>query len=97
MKVLGTESANRHCQYSFDELDQSLNHIGLAENVKDSVYKILAAILHLCNLEFDDDAKILNDTALYDAAKLLKLDPVELRNVLTYREFKTRAENSSIL
>lgn len=100
MKVLPTKNSNLPCQYSFDELDQSLNHIGLVENVKHRVYQVLAAILHLLNLEFGEDlaqrAAVLNDAHLNDGARLLKLDSAELKHALTNRKFKTNVENSSI-
>lgn len=101
LKVLATRDSDFPCQYSFDELDQSLNHIGLAENVKVSVYKVLAALLHLCNLEFVDDlcqnAKISNDEPSNVAARLLKIDCGELKHALVNRQIKTCAENTSIL
>lgn len=100
LKVLAAADSNHPYQYTFDELDQSLNFIGLTENAKDSIYNVLAAILHLCNLEFHEDfsqnAKISNDAPLNHVARLLELDPEELRHVLTSREFKTCAENSPI-
>lgn len=99
LKVLGAKKSN--VPYSFEELDQYFNHIGLDKNVRESVYKVLAAILHLCNLEFHEDtsqnAKILYEVPLSIAAKLLKVDFNELKNALTIRQFKTRAESSSIL
>lgn len=101
LKVLDAEETNIPCQYSFDELDQSLNHIGLTINAKGSVYNILAAILHLCNLEFHEDtsqnAKISNDAPLNDAARLLKIDADELRQALINRQFKAFTQSSPIL
>lgn len=100
MKVLKGVTSHHTSQYSFDDLDQSLDNIGLVESVKYSVYKVLAAILHLCNLEFGEDvsqhAKILNDDPLNTAAKLLELSSDELKHALTNRQFKTRAEVSFI-
>lgn len=75
--------------------------MGLSKVVKQSIYELLAAILHLCNLEFDDDssqnAQILNVASLNEAARLLKLDSTEIVEVLTKQTFKTRVEASSIL
>lgn len=100
LKILSAADSNHPYQYGFDELDQSLNLMGLTENVKNSMYSVLAAILHLCNLEFHEDssqnAKISDDAPLSTVARLLALDPEELRNVLISREFKTRAENLPI-
>lgn len=100
LKVLAPRNANHSSQYSFDDLDHSLDHMGLSEIVKQMVYEVLAAILHLCNVEFDDDlsqnAQILNIASLNNAAKLLMLDPAELADALTNQIFKTRAETSCI-
>lgn len=100
IKALKGGESHLPSQYSFDDLDQSLTNIGLVESAKDSVYKVLAAILHLCNLEFDEDvcqhAVISNDAPLNTAAKLLKLSSDELKHALTNRQFKTRAEVSFI-
>lgn len=85
--------ASQSSQYNFDDLDYSLDHMGFSKIEKQMIYEVLAAILHLCNLEFNDDpAQILTTAPLINAANLLKLDANELYEALTNQTFKTRTD-----
>lgn len=66
-------------------------------DIANIVYEIIAAILHLCNLDFDEDSSgnayisddVLSNESLSFAAQLLQIDPVELEETITNRKFKT--------
>ncbi|XP_055307272.1 myosin heavy chain 95F-like [Sitodiplosis mosellana] len=99
-RVLAPKNANHLSPYNFDDLNHSLDEMDLSKAAKEMIYGILAAILHLCNLEFSDDsyehAEILNVASLNFAARLLKLDSDELSEALTKQKLKTVAETSCI-
>ncbi|XP_075971865.1 myosin heavy chain 95F jaguar [Anticarsia gemmatalis] len=77
----------------FERLHQALSRVGLTEEEKRSVYGVVAAVLHLGNVEFEEDTgprggcKVLPDSepALATAAQLLGVDPGELRMALVSR------------
>lgn len=77
-------------------MDRSLDDVGVSDILKQSIFETLAGILHLCNLEFEENslqhAQILNIDSLNQAARLLKLDFSELLDALTTKQFKTRLE-----
>lgn len=100
LKVLPPRNTSHSSQYNFDDLDHSFDQMGLSKVDKQFIYEVLAAILHLCNMEFDEDSsqhsQILNYASLNDAARLLKLDSTELVDALTKQKFKTCVETSCI-
>lgn len=74
----------------FNEIDKILGDSQHFGDKKMNFYKILAAILHLGNIEFDDsdnEAKISksSETHIQSAAKLLNVPIDELRNVFLSR------------
>lgn len=77
----------------FNELDNALTELGLQENRRNEIYRHLAALLHLGNIDFEnnDDNKsfITSDTysSLEYAANLLSIDVVELKNVFLERKY----------
>lgn len=86
---------------TFEELDRALKSIGV--NV-DAIYEAVAAILHLCNIQFGEDSSknstILNNTfskqALFMAAKLLQTDVNRLIYALTNQEIKAGSESNTL-
>lgn len=74
-------------------IDKSLNLIGLSKDAKFSVYKLLAAILNLGNIEFVESS---NGLCVSDASKrflnnvatLTKLTSIDLETSLLTRTIK---------
>jgi len=77
---------------AFQELQKSLEIIGLCGTQTKAMFRILAGLLHLGNIKFKGDSEAIVDmcasssTALDMAAKLLGLKPDELRNELVMKE-----------
>uniref|UniRef100_A0A336N3K1 CSON010499 protein n=1 Tax=Culicoides sonorensis TaxID=179676 RepID=A0A336N3K1_CULSO len=78
----------------FQELDQALARLGITEEHKNSIYALVAAVLHLGNIRFEenpDDTRggcrvsSNGEQALTITAKLIGLDTFELRTALTSR------------
>ncbi|XP_034830181.1 myosin heavy chain 95F isoform X1 [Maniola hyperantus] len=77
----------------FQRLHQALSRVGLSEAEKKSLYSVVAAVLHLGNVEFEEEGgarggcRVSPDTesALATAASLLGVDPGELRMALVSR------------
>ncbi|KAJ2952022.1 hypothetical protein O0L34_g4282 [Tuta absoluta] len=77
----------------FGRLNQALKRVGLSEAEIKSVYSVVAAVLHLGNVQFEDDGgakggcRVTPDSepALATAATLLGVDPGELRMSLVSR------------
>ncbi|XP_071051192.1 myosin heavy chain 95F isoform X2 [Onthophagus taurus] len=78
----------------FNNLDLALGRIGLNEEERTQVYVMVAAVLHLGNVEFEDDpddtrggcrVKQSKEKSLIIASKLLGIDHVELKQALTSR------------
>lgn len=78
---------------NFDFINNNLDHLGIRENDKTSIYFILSAILNLGNIQFESD-DINNDRCfvtneshkfLSNAAFCLKVDETELEDALISR------------
>ncbi|XP_045535072.1 myosin heavy chain 95F isoform X1 [Papilio machaon] len=77
----------------FQRLHQALSRVGLTEEEKRSVYSVVAAVLHLGNVEFEEDGGARggcsvaqhSEPALAAAAHLLGVDAAELRMALVSR------------
>ncbi|XP_046963537.1 myosin heavy chain 95F isoform X1 [Vanessa cardui] len=77
----------------FQRLHQALSRVGLSEAEKKSVYSIVAAVLHLGNVQFEEEGGARggcgvaprSEPALAAAAALLGVDPAELRMALVSR------------
>lgn len=78
----------------FTILDQALGRLGLSDAEKLQIYTMVAAVLHLGNVEFEDNPEDTRggcrvvkskETALNTASKLLGIDPSELTQALESR------------
>ncbi|XP_072939732.1 myosin heavy chain 95F [Epargyreus clarus] len=77
----------------FQRLHQALSRVGLSENERLAVYGVVAAVLHLGNIQFEEDSgarggcKVApaGESALGAAAAALGVDPAELRMALVSR------------
>lgn len=83
----------------FQDLDQALTRLGLSEAQKFEIYGLVAAVLHLGNVSFEDnpeDAKggcrvaTSSERAITITAKLIGLDPSELRQALVSRVMQSK-------
>uniref|UniRef100_A0A336MXX6 CSON008982 protein n=1 Tax=Culicoides sonorensis TaxID=179676 RepID=A0A336MXX6_CULSO len=83
----------------FQELDQALARLGITEEHKNSIYALVAAVLHLGNIRFEenpDDTRggcrvsSNGEQALTITAKLIGLDTFELRTALTSRIMQSK-------
>lgn len=84
----------QNCQLEFARVDQVFNALGFTEENKITIFKLLASILHLGNVEFgngnDDRAQIMESSEKHIdfAAKLLDLSSHELKKALLERSMK---------
>ncbi|XP_053603321.1 myosin heavy chain 95F isoform X2 [Plodia interpunctella] len=77
----------------FQRLHQALSRVGLTDAEKKGVYSVVAAVLHLGNIEFEEDSgprggcgvKPSSEQSLATAAQLLGVDSGELRMALVSR------------
>lgn len=78
----------------FNTMDQALSRLGLSDTQRHEIYGLVAAVLHLGNITFEDDPKdarggcqiaVSSEKSLTVAAKLLGVDPTELRQALVSR------------
>lgn len=79
---------------NFIELDKALTHIGVHENGRLQIYSTVAAVLHLGNIEFEENPEdtrggcrvaSTKEKSLFTASKLLEIDPNELKQALVSR------------
>ena len=72
----------------FKEVEQAMRSVGFEENEVKSIWRMMAAILHLGNVEFEEDgesATITNEAVLLRVAKLLDVDIAAAKDALTTR------------
>ncbi|KAG5673983.1 hypothetical protein PVAND_003979 [Polypedilum vanderplanki] len=83
----------------FKELDQALSRIGLNESMRTEIYGIVAAVLHLGNIAFEENpedtrggCRIMQEAeiSLEIASKLIGCDSFELRQALTSRVMQSK-------
>lgn len=83
----------------FKELDQALSRIGLNESMRVDIYSIVAAVLHLGNIVFEENPEDsrggcritqVSEKTLEIGAKLIGCDPYELRQALTFRVMQSK-------
>ncbi|UJR27958.1 hypothetical protein I4U23_009216 [Adineta vaga] len=88
----------------FNECDQSMTQMGLTEQEKLNIYSTVAAVLHLGNINFEDDpestkggCKVTRTTeqSLTITGEMLGLDQRDLRNALITRILMTKTTSSS--
>lgn len=81
-----------------------MSQMGLSEKDKFNIYSTVAAVLHLGNINFEDDpestkggCKITRTTeqSLLITAEMLNVDQRDLRNALTTRILMTKTTSSS--
>ena len=83
----------------FKSLDQALSRLGLNDFQKYEIYSLVAAVLHLGNIIFEenpDDVKggcklsPFSEKSLTITAKLIGVDPFELRQALISRVMQSK-------
>lgn len=83
----------------FMELDQALSRIGCNEGWRNEIYSLVAAVLHLGNITFEDNpedtrggCRVMQETekSLEIAAKLIGCDSFELRQAMTSRVMQSK-------
>lgn len=84
----------------FNETLNAMKSIGMSEDEIESIFGIVAAVLHLSNIEFDSEdeeqAEIVDleaIRALQTAAGLLGCDQTRLRFALTSRTIQTKGNS----
>ncbi|KAG1714829.1 Unconventional myosin-VI [Nymphon striatum] len=84
----------------FSYTDRALSHIGIDEKERMNIYGVVAAVLHLGNIKFEDDPEdsrggckvsscSLSELSLTIAANLIGVDKDELRSCLLSRVMQT--------
>jgi myosin heavy subunit len=80
----------------FEEMDGSLEHCGFSDEERESIYYILAGILHLGNVEFDttgsDNSNVRDKHVVETCADMFMVDPTTLRTKLITQLIKVRGE-----
>ncbi|XP_067001655.2 myosin-IIIb isoform X2 [Anabrus simplex] len=85
----------------FKQLKSGFRLLGFQEEEVDTVYRIIAAILHLGDLEFgevvsqdntDNKSRVVDLAPLHRASRLLGLEPSDLLEALTSNSVVTRGE-----
>lgn len=76
----------------FDEMAECMHSLGFADEERDSVFRLLAAVLHLGDLEFEEHGKdggcIISDSGLGEqVGQLLNVDIQGLNKVFQYKTF----------
>ncbi|CAF0806431.1 unnamed protein product [Adineta steineri] len=88
----------------FNQCDQSMTQMGLTEQNKLDIYSTVAAVLHLGNINFEDDPESTKggcrisyktEQSLITTAEMLGLDQRDLRNALVTRILMTKTTSSS--
>jgi myosin VI len=83
----------------FKELDQALGRLGLSEVNRIEVFGLVAAVLHLGNITFEENPEDtrggcrvtqISEKTLTIAAKLIGCDPFELRQALVSRVMQSK-------
>lgn len=75
--------------FSFEDVDVSLDHLGLSKDEKKHVYAVLSSILNLGNIEFettdDEQCCVTRESEMFlnNAAQLLDIDKLILKDALT--------------
>ncbi|XP_076642841.1 myosin heavy chain 95F jaguar isoform X2 [Halictus rubicundus] len=82
----------------FNAIDQALTRLGLTEVERMEIYTMVAAVLHLGNVMFEDNPEdtkggsricTSSEKAVFMTAKLLGVDPEELRQALVSKVMQT--------
>jgi myosin-6 len=88
----------------FIECDQSMDQMGLSTQDKINIYSTVAAVLHLGNINFEDDpestkggCKVTSTTeqSLGITSEMLGLNVRDLRNALITRVLMTRTTSNN--
>lgn len=83
----------------FSALDKALTRLGLSDNDKFAIYALVAAVLHLGNISFEDmpddvrggcQVSDSSEKSLKLSAQLLGLDEFELRQALVSRVMQSK-------
>lgn len=83
----------------FQTLDKALSRLGLSEDNKLGIYALVAAVLHLGNISFEEIADDVrggcqvskdSEKSLAMTAKLLGVDAFELRQALVSRVMQSK-------
>jgi myosin-1 len=82
-----------HPQINCPDIQRAMNVIGLTGDEQNSIFRILAAILWLGNVDFvegDDGNAVIADTGVTDfAAYLMEVEPARLQKALLHRIMET--------
>lgn len=79
----------------YTELTDAMENIGFSSDTKDMLFKLVASVIHLGQVDFDDKGEhcSVNTTdALASIAKLIGTDSTTLEKALTYRVVAARGE-----
>eukprot|EP00795_Rhopilema_esculentum_P017125 gene17125-8649_t len=82
----------------FKRMDQAMDAVGISTQTKMDIYRVVAAVLHLGNVEFQENTKDKkggcevaekSEAVVSDVAKLLAVEPAELKMSLATRIMTT--------
>lgn len=82
----------------YKELVEAMGIVGIAPDIQKTIFTLVACVLHLGNMEFEENAKleaqIAKPEAVNDLAELLMVTPAELEFALTKRTMSAGARGS---
>lgn len=92
---------NNRCSFQYIQaVDNAFSDIGVSNDEKSKIYKVLAAILNLGNVDFEEDistgkSQVVEITQIHlcYAAKLLEIDAKVLETSLLTREMEIPGSN----
>lgn len=83
----------------FHQLDEALSRLGLSETTKLEIYALVAGVLHLGNITFEENPEDVrggcqvsksSESSLAITSKLLGVDSFELRQALVSRVMQSK-------
>lgn len=83
----------------FQQLDEALSRLGMSESTKLEIYALVAGILHLGNISFEENPEDVHggcqvskssEYSLLITSKLLGVDPIKLRQSLVSRVMQSK-------
>lgn len=88
-----TKNMGNNDFHHYQKLNQSLTDIGFSDDIRLKIYSIVAGVLHLGNVTFDDsdDATVScsSEKTLNIISLLIGVDSTKLRETLTFRTIRT--------
>eukprot|EP00924_Labyrinthula_sp_SR-Ha-C_P013906 augustus_masked-scaffold_5-processed-gene-17.17-mRNA-1 protein AED:0.03 eAED:0.03 QI:0/-1/0/1/-1/1/1/0/859 len=74
---------------NFEDVVDAMNYVQISKEEQDSIFKTVAFILHIGNVDFDSNGNIRNPDVVRTAADLLQVKEMDLTRALQHKTLKT--------